>query len=67
MVTRRMLLGGAGAAALSAAAGLCRAHAQTNGAPVKGGSLTWGVEKEPNTLNPHLNGKAKAKLILRNA
>ena len=35
------------------------------GTPVKGGDLTWGVESEPNTLNPQLNGQAKAKLILR--
>ncbi|GAJ92397.1 putative peptide ABC transporter substrate-binding protein [Rhizobium rhizogenes NBRC 13257] len=35
--------------------------------PVKGGSLVYGVETEPNTLNPHLNGQAKAKLVLRNA
>nr|WP_245973723.1 ABC transporter substrate-binding protein [Bosea caraganae] len=41
--------------------------AEAADAPVKGGSLTWGVETEPNTLNPHLNGQAKAKLILRNA
>jgi len=67
MVTRRTLLGGAGAAALSAATGLRQASAQTKGAPVRGGSLTWGVETEPSTLNPHLNGQAKAKLVLRNA
>ncbi|WP_230982916.1 ABC transporter substrate-binding protein [Inquilinus limosus] len=34
--------------------------------PVTGGSLTWGVETEPATLNPHLNGQDKTKLLLRN-
>ena len=33
--------------------------------PQSGGSLTWGVETEPNTLNPQLNGQSKAELILR--
>ena len=33
--------------------------------PVSGGTLTWGVETEPNTLNPQLNGQSKAELILR--
>ncbi|WP_416409153.1 ABC transporter substrate-binding protein [Agrobacterium rosae] len=34
--------------------------------PVSGGKLTWGVETEPATLNPHLNGQDKTKLLLRN-
>ncbi len=33
--------------------------------PVRGGHLTWGVETEPNTFNPQLNGQSKAELILR--
>ncbi|BCQ47687.1 hypothetical protein ERHA55_52140 (plasmid) [Erwinia rhapontici] len=33
--------------------------------PRSGGTLTWGVETEPNTLNPQLNGQSKAELILR--
>ncbi|WP_224039634.1 ABC transporter substrate-binding protein [Paraburkholderia unamae] len=33
--------------------------------PVAGGTLTWGVESEPTTFNPQLNGQAKAELILR--
>ncbi|WP_448955374.1 ABC transporter substrate-binding protein [Labrys neptuniae] len=61
MITRRIFLGGAAAAILSAPA------AQAKETPIQGGSLTWGVETEPNTLNPHINGQAKAKLILRNA
>ncbi|UNZ52992.1 ABC transporter substrate-binding protein [Agrobacterium tumefaciens] len=35
--------------------------------PVNGGTLTWGVETEPATLNPQLNGQDKTKLLLRNA
>ncbi|WP_433722364.1 ABC transporter substrate-binding protein [Nocardia sp. CA-129566] len=35
--------------------------------PISGGSLTWGVETEPTTLNPHLNGQGKTKLLLRNS
>lgn len=33
--------------------------------PQSGGHLTWGVESEPNTLNPQLNGQSKVELILR--
>jgi len=54
-------------AALSLAIGLRATEALADDAPVQGGSLSWGVETEPTTLNPHLNGQAKAKLILRNA
>jgi peptide/nickel transport system substrate-binding protein len=36
-------------------------------APVSGGTLTWGVETEPRTLNPQLNGQDKVVLLLRNA
>lgn len=41
--------------------------ASASSAPVTGGHLTWGVETEPITLNPQLNGQDKTKLILRNA
>jgi peptide/nickel transport system substrate-binding protein len=37
------------------------------GTPVTGGSLTYGVETEPATLNPQLNGQDKARVTLRNA
>jgi peptide/nickel transport system substrate-binding protein len=49
------------AAALIAAAAAGSAIA----APPSGGTLTWGVETEPTTFNPQLNGQAKAELILR--
>lgn len=67
VVTRRLFLTGASAIAFTIAAGLTTTYAQTEAKPVSGGSLTWGVETEPSTLNPHLNGQAKAKLILRNS
>ncbi|MDK4704472.1 ABC transporter substrate-binding protein [Rhizobium sp. CNPSo 4062] len=38
-----------------------------DGTPISGGKLTWGVETEPATLNPQLNGQDKTKLLLRNA
>ncbi|WP_313027996.1 ABC transporter substrate-binding protein [Brucella sp.] len=67
MVTRRAFLAGASALTLIIAAGAEITSAKANAEPVSGGSLTWGVETEPSTLNPHLNGQAKAKLILRNS
>lgn len=39
----------------------------TQAAPSAGGTLTWGVETEPRTLNPQLNGQDKVVLLLRNA
>ncbi|TXR50399.1 ABC transporter substrate-binding protein [Phyllobacterium endophyticum] len=66
MVTRRGFTVGASILAISAVIGVGRARAQDSQPPVPGGSLAWGVETEPSTLNPHLNGQAKAKLILRN-
>jgi len=35
--------------------------------PQQGGNLTWGVETEPNTLNPQLNSQDKTELLLRAA
>ncbi|MFC9893752.1 ABC transporter substrate-binding protein [Nocardia sp. NPDC127579] len=37
-----------------------------SGPPRSGGALTWGVETEPTTLNPHLNGQSNTHLMLRN-
>ncbi|WP_433604604.1 ABC transporter substrate-binding protein [Dactylosporangium sp. CA-139114] len=37
------------------------------GAPVTGGSLTWAVETEPVTFNPHLYAQAKARLLVWNS
>ncbi|HEX8048323.1 ABC transporter substrate-binding protein [Rhizobium sp.] len=65
-VTRRGFIGTVGVVALTAAIGPRAVSAGSKAVPVKGGSLVYGVETEPNTLNPHLNGQAKAKLVLRN-
>src|SRR6188768_4204179 len=36
------------------------------GQPVSGGSLTWGIETEPITFNPHQYVQAKARLLVAN-
>ncbi|WP_045745431.1 ABC transporter substrate-binding protein [Actinoplanes rectilineatus] len=36
------------------------------GEPVAGGELTWAVETEPITFNPHLYAQAKARLLVWN-
>lgn len=55
-----LLLGGcSGAAAEDAAAGA--------GAPVQGGKLTWAIETEPITFNPHQYAQAKARLLVWNS
>lgn len=67
VVTRRDFLKSSGIVALSLSIGLRATETLAADAPARGGSLIWGVETEPTTLNPHLNGQAKAKLVLRNA
>ncbi|MEN3615454.1 ABC transporter substrate-binding protein [Plantactinospora sp. ZYX-F-223] len=37
------------------------------GPPRSGGSLTWGIETEPITFNPHLYAQAKARLLVWNS
>ncbi|WFU05221.1 ABC transporter substrate-binding protein (plasmid) [Rhizobium sp. CB3171] len=65
MLIRRHFLGlTAAMLATSALPGLSIA---AEGTPISGGKLTWGVETEPATLNPQLNGQDKTKLLLRNA
>ncbi|SEG81820.1 ABC transporter substrate-binding protein [Bosea lathyri] len=54
-------------AALLAATALSSSILASDRKPVSGGKLTWGVETEPATLNPQLNGQDKTKLLLRNA
>ena len=36
------------------------------GSPVSGGTITWGVETEPITFNPHQYAQAKARLLVAN-
>jgi len=51
-------------AACSSTAGVSGADA---GAPVSGGSVTWAVETEPITFNPHQYAQAKARLLVWNS
>jgi peptide/nickel transport system substrate-binding protein len=37
------------------------------GAPVQGGALTWAIETEPITFNPHQYAQAKARLLVWNS
>lgn len=67
MVTRRHFILATSAAAIFAGSRVAFGAGDTTQKPTSGGSLIWAVETEPSTLNPHLNGQAKAKLILRNA
>ncbi|MFD6161888.1 ABC transporter substrate-binding protein [Nocardia sp. NPDC060256] len=53
-------------ALLATACGGSDTTAGTSAQPKSGGSLTWGVETEPTTLNPHLNGQSNTRMMLRN-
>ncbi|ASV83529.1 bacterial extracellular solute-binding, 5 Middle family protein [Ochrobactrum quorumnocens] len=53
--------------ALFAAVALPKLAFAEDAKPVEGGKLVWGVETQPATLNPQLNGQDKTKLLLRNA
>ncbi|OCJ10372.1 peptide ABC transporter [Rhizobium sp. AC27/96] len=64
LIRRHFLSLTAAIVAISATSGLSIAQ---DAKPVSGGKLTWGVETEPATLNPQLNGQDKTKLLLRNA
>src|SRR5476649_2752509 len=63
-MNRIMLTAGMASLSLLALAVSHNVFAST-GQPRSGGALTWGVETEPNTFNPQLNGQSKAELILR--
>ncbi|MGV6874368.1 ABC transporter substrate-binding protein [Pseudochelatococcus sp. B33] len=54
-------------AMLASTLGTVPAAAQSDKQPVSGGSLTWGLENEPITLNPHIHNLAKTKLLIRNS
>src|SRR5690349_12608222 len=55
-----LLLGGCNGAAAGDTAG-------GTGAPVQGGKLTWAIETEPITFNPHQYAQAKARLLVWNS
>ncbi|GAA0464507.1 peptide ABC transporter substrate-binding protein [Actinoplanes capillaceus] len=52
--------------ALTAACSPGSSAAPGAGQPVSGGSLTWAVETEPITFNPHQYAQAKARLLVWN-
>ncbi|WP_432970957.1 ABC transporter substrate-binding protein [Dactylosporangium sp. CA-233914] len=52
---------------LAACGGGADEPADDAGAPVQGGSLTWAVETEPITFNPHQYAQAKARLLVWNS
>ncbi|MET7401879.1 ABC transporter substrate-binding protein [Dactylosporangium sp. NPDC005572] len=52
---------------LSGCAGSAAEPDADAGAPVQGGSLTWAVETEPITFNPHQYAQAKARLLVWNS
>ncbi|MBO3743793.1 ABC transporter substrate-binding protein [Actinoplanes flavus] len=52
--------------ALTAACSPGEPAASGAGQPVSGGSLTWAVETEPITFNPHQYAQAKARLLVWN-
>jgi peptide/nickel transport system substrate-binding protein len=54
------------ALALSACSSGTSGSAAEAGQPVSGGSLTWAVETEPITFNPHQYAQAKARLLVWN-
>ncbi|MBB5874134.1 peptide/nickel transport system substrate-binding protein [Allocatelliglobosispora scoriae] len=62
----------AAAAALALALTACSGGgtgdtADSAGQPVAGGALTWGIETEPITFNPHQYAQAKARLLVWNS
>lgn len=50
----------------SGTSGQAATAADVTGTPVKGQTITWGIEKEPTTLNPQKNGSDAAVPIFRN-
>ncbi|MER7003956.1 ABC transporter substrate-binding protein [Dactylosporangium sp. NPDC000555] len=65
---RRFLAGLAAAGLLLAGCQSAAADPDAGaGAPVQGGKLTWGIETEPVTFNPHQYSQAKARLLVWNS
>jgi peptide/nickel transport system substrate-binding protein len=52
---------------LAACSGTSGDAAADAGQPVSGGALTWGIETEPITFNPHQYAQAKARLLVGNS
>ncbi|GIF96108.1 ABC transporter substrate-binding protein [Catellatospora citrea] len=64
----RLLLAGIAAGAVAACSAAPTVPAAGDaGTPVSGGTLTWAVETEPITFNPHQYAQAKARLLVWNS
>ena len=64
---RPTVLAAAAVLLLAACSGTAGEAAADAGQPVSGGSLTWGIETEPITFNPHQYAQAKARLLVANS
>jgi peptide/nickel transport system substrate-binding protein len=64
--TRPAVVATALALVLTTACSAPREGTAAVGRPVSGGSLTWAVETEPITFNPHQYAQAKARLLVWN-
>ncbi|GIF38279.1 ABC transporter substrate-binding protein [Actinoplanes xinjiangensis] len=64
--TRPAVVATALALVLTTACSAPREGTAAAGRPVSGGSLTWAVETEPITFNPHQYAQAKARLLVWN-
>ena len=67
MINRRLFLAGLTASAAAAATGLAACSSGSSGEPVNGGTLRFGFETEPATLNPQLSSQDTVTPLLRNA
>ncbi|GIJ45152.1 peptide ABC transporter [Virgisporangium aliadipatigenens] len=64
---RRLLATLAAATLLATGCSATEGSGTDAGAPIQGGSLTWAVETEPITFNPHQYAQAKARLLVWNS
>lgn len=68
MINRRLFLAGLTATAAAASTmSLAGCGGTSNGQPISGGTLRFGYETEPTTLNPHLSSQDTVTPLLRNA
>ena len=68
MINRRLFLAGLTAtAAVASTMSLAGCGGTSNGQPISGGTLRFGYETEPTTLNPHLSSQDTVTPLLRNA
>ena len=66
MRRRSLLIAAVATALVAGCSGSGGTDSAAAGDPVSGGSLTWGIETEPITVNPHQYAQAKARLLVWN-